>query len=365
MSKLIKYFVLISLLIPFTKIYPQLAKDSWSVGFGASYPRIMSLWEGSWAGRANYGGYISLNRHFSEHVAMRLVGAYNYMETKKLAGGVHNINIVATDVELLYYPVPCETLTPYLIIGFGGIYFRNENSPEPSLDVDYYEYQYNLGFGAEWRFADNWSFIGEGVYHTASTNKLDGHDNPGADKGLFGGNSDTYIRLNAGFKFYFSKGEPSDKCDLYPGIVECPSIEEIETIIIKHIPKEVVREVIVEKPVEVKESRWILVGVNFEFDKATLMPESYPILFNALQVLNNNPDMKVEIGGHTDWIGSEAYNQNLSERRAKTVRDYLVAKGIDPNRLTTKGYGELDPIADNNTPEGRALNRRIEFKIIK
>jgi outer membrane protein OmpA-like peptidoglycan-associated protein len=359
MKKLTIRLILILFLIPFSNTFSQLAKDSWSLGFGASYPRMMSLWEGSWAGRANYGGYLSLKRNFSEHVAMRLVGAYSYMETRITGGGgTHSVRILATDVEMLYYPVPCETLTPYLLIGFGGILFRNENSPQSLLDVTYYEYQYNLGFGGEWKFSDNWSLTGEGIYHTASTNKLDGHDDPGADKGLFGGNADTYIRLNLGLLYYFSKGEPSAKCDLFPGIIE-------KETIIKEVPREVIKEVVVEKPVEVKESRWILVGVNFEFDKATLMPESYPILFNALQVLNNNPDMKVEIGGHTDWIGTDAYNQNLSERRAKTVRDYLAAKGIDPKRLTIKGYGESDPIADNTTPEGRALNRRIEFKIIE
>jgi OOP family OmpA-OmpF porin len=289
------------------------------------------------------------------------------METKKVAGGTHSINLFNADIDMLYYLVPCETLSPYMLVGFGGIFFYNRNSPEPTLDVNYLQFQANLGVGAEWKFSDNWSFTAEGVYHTASNNKLDGYDDPGADKGLFGGNSDTYIRLNAGFKFYFSKGEPSQICDLYPGVIECPSIEEIEEAVKKHIPEEVVKEVIIEKPVEhkVKESRWTLVGVNFEFNKAELLPESYTILFYAVQYLNENPDIKVEIEGHTDSKGSEIYNQNLSERRAKTVRDYLISKGIDPSRLTYKGYGESMPVADNNTPEGRALNRRIDFKIIE
>ncbi|OGU48576.1 MAG: hypothetical protein A2080_06950 [Ignavibacteria bacterium GWC2_36_12] len=350
-------------------IFPQLARDSWSLGFGVSYPRLMSissLQTGAWAGIGNYGGYLTLQRNFSEHVALRLSGNYSYMITESI-NRTQAINLAAADFDLLYYFVPCEVLTPYLATGFGGILFANDNSLLTKLDVTYLEYQFNLGIGAEWRFSENWSLRAEGIYHTSSTNKLDGYDNPGEDKGLFGGNSDTYITLSAGVQFYFSKGEPSALCDLYDGITinECPSLDEIEELIIKHTPKEIVKEVVVEKPVEVKKSQWVLVGVNFEFNKARLTPESYPILFYAVQNLNENPDTKVEIQGHTDNIGSEQYNMKLSEERAQTVRDYLVAKGIDPSRLTVKGYGESMPVADNSTPEGRSLNRRIEFKVLE
>ena len=350
-------------------IFPQLARDSWSLGFGVSYPRLMSissLQTGAWAGIGNYGGYLTLQRNFSEHVALRLSGNYSYMKTESL-NRAQAINLAAADFDLLYYFVPCEVLTPYLATGFGGILFANDNSLLTKLDVTYLEYQFNLGIGAEWRFSENWSLRAEGIYHTSSTNKLDGYDNPGEDKGLFGGNSDTYITLSAGVQFYFSKGEPSALCDLYDGITinECPSLDEIEELIIKHTPKEIVKEVVVEKPVEVKKSQWVLVGVNFEFNKARLTPESYPILFYAVQNLNENPDTKVEIQGHTDNIGSEQYNMKLSEERAQTVRDYLVAKGIDPSRLTVKGYGESMPVTDNSTPEGRSLNRRIEFKVLE
>ncbi len=270
---------------------------------------------------------------------------------------------------MLYYFVPCEVISPYMAAGFGGIGFNNTNSPQNFLDVTYLEYEFNLGIGAEWHFSNNWSLTAEGIYHTSSTNKLDGYEDPGEDKGLFGGNADTYVTLGLGLQFYFSKGEPSHLCDLYDGIktnpCECPpSLDEIEALIIKHIPKEVVKQEVVEKPVEVKPTHWVLVGVNFEFNKASLTPESYPILFYAVQNLNENPDTKVEIQGHTDNIGSDQYNLKLSERRAQTVRDYLVSKGIDPSRLTVKGYGETMPVADNSTPEGRSLNRRIEFKVL-
>ncbi|NDF97775.1 MAG: OmpA family protein, partial [Chitinophagia bacterium] len=80
-------------------------------------------------------------------------------------------------------------------------------------------------------------------------------------------------------------------------------------------------------------------------------------------LLQENPTIKIEIGGHTDNVGKAVDNLTLSDQRAKAVVDYLLAKKIDPARLSAKGYGITQPVADNNTPEGRALNRRTEMKI--
>jgi OOP family OmpA-OmpF porin len=109
---------------------------------------------------------------------------------------------------------------------------------------------------------------------------------------------------------------------------------------------------------------WIIKDLKFDYNKWDIRPEYYAGLDNAVHVLNVNPTMKVEIDGHTDSIGSDAFNQNLSEKRAKAVREYLISKGIDPNRLTAKGLGERDPVASNETPEGRAQNRRVVFNVI-
>jgi len=110
-----------------------------------------------------------------------------------------------------------------------------------------------------------------------------------------------------------------------------------------------------EKPV-------ILQGVNFEFDKAVLTADSRQILDRVAASLLAHPEVKVEVGGHTDSVGSDAYNLNLSHQRAEAARDYLINKGVPASRLTAKGYGETKPIADNNTAEGRAKNRRVELK---
>ncbi|MGQ0700343.1 MAG: OmpA family protein [Panacagrimonas sp.] len=107
----------------------------------------------------------------------------------------------------------------------------------------------------------------------------------------------------------------------------------------------------------------VLRGVNFEFDKARLTTNARSILDTVNDALNKAPSVKVEIGGHTDAKGSDEYNQKLSERRAKSVVEYLGTKGIAADRMTSVGYGEAMPVADNETDEGRELNRRVELKV--
>ena len=108
----------------------------------------------------------------------------------------------------------------------------------------------------------------------------------------------------------------------------------------------------------------VLRGVNFEFDKDRLTVNAKVILDGVVSALAQVPDAEIEIGGHTDSKGTDEYNQRLSERRARSVREYLVSNGVDGNRLRTYGYGEVRPIADNDYDEGRELNRRVELKFV-
>ncbi|MDR1459318.1 MAG: OmpA family protein [Bacteroidales bacterium] len=117
------------------------------------------------------------------------------------------------------------------------------------------------------------------------------------------------------------------------------------------------------KRIELGESI-ILKNVFFDTDKSTLKLESEMELNRLFMLMQQNPQMKIEISGHTDNVGSREYNATLSKSRAEAVFDYLVDKGIDANRMTSAGYGFDKPVADNDTPEGRALNRRTEFTII-
>ena len=110
---------------------------------------------------------------------------------------------------------------------------------------------------------------------------------------------------------------------------------------------------------------FVLENIQFEFDKSRLTEASLPILNNTVITMLNNPELKIEISGHTCNMGPAAYNQGLSERRAKAVYEYLISKGVEASRLSYKGYGLTKPMVSNDTLAGKIKNRRVEFKIIE
>ena len=128
-------------------------------------------------------------------------------------------------------------------------------------------------------------------------------------------------------------------------------------------PDSTYRKDIALSPIEVN-GRIILKNVFFDVNKYELKPESQVELEKVVQLLLENPNLKIEISGHTDNVGKPADNLVLSNNRAKAVVSFLVSKGIAINRLVAKGYGETKPVADNGTEQGRADNRRTEVKVI-
>lgn len=108
----------------------------------------------------------------------------------------------------------------------------------------------------------------------------------------------------------------------------------------------------------------VIESVQFDTGKINPNTHSYSILDELTQICIEHPELKIRIDGYTDSVGSETYNLKLSKERADYVMKYLISKGVPAEQLTTKGFGESDPIADNSTKEGRAKNRRIEFFII-
>ena len=118
------------------------------------------------------------------------------------------------------------------------------------------------------------------------------------------------------------------------------------------------------KPKPVAEKVTLAADVLFDFDKAVLKPEGKAKLDDlANKIRGINLEVVIAIG-HTDSIGSDAYNQKLSVRRAESVKSYLVSKGVEPNRIYTEGKGEKQPIASNKSKDGRAKNRRVELEVI-
>lgn len=362
-----KFFLIICLGLTFlgNDIYAQLTKDSWVLSFGGKYPRFINHNYSHPAG-FSYGAYIGFQRKFSEHVAARLQMNIDRLQGVYGADLVGITNSLNLGLDMIYYFVPCEPVTPYLFFGIGPTAYLLENQPNAALSDFYVTSQINGGLGFEWELDTDWELTTELGYYTVFDAKFDG--TAILDKGgLFGTADKSFFSFNLGFNYYLEKGEPSKYCQLYSGIVpdykDMTDYDRIEQMIKENIPREIVKEVVVEKPVRASSAeKWVLVGVNFEFNSTKLTAESYPILLDATKTLLMQKDLDVEIQGYTDNIGSESYNTRLSQKRAEVVKNYLISKGVDSSRLSAVGYGESNPVTENVTAWGRAANRRIEFK---
>jgi outer membrane protein OmpA-like peptidoglycan-associated protein len=139
--------------------------------------------------------------------------------------------------------------------------------------------------------------------------------------------------------------DKDDKCPLEPGVPP------------DGCPKKYNLVVVTEKKIELKQT------VYFDTNKATIKPVSFALLNDVAAALRDNAKIKVEVQGHTDSQGNDAFNKKLSQRRAEAVRAYLTRKGVDASRMVPVGYGEDVSIADNRTAAGRSQNRRVEFVI--
>jgi OOP family OmpA-OmpF porin len=161
-----------------------------------------------------------------------------------------------------------------------------------------------------------------------------------------------------------ARGCPSDSDGdgVYDGVDRCPNTPRDVRVDRVGCPIE-----INEKETQLLETGLLRINnINFETAKWTLKPESHAVLDEVGEILSKWPELQIEIGGHTDSQGSDAYNQTLSENRARAVMDYLQGKfpGLNKSQYSSKGYGEGSPVADNKTAGGRALNRRVEFKVL-
>ncbi|MFH0736859.1 MAG: OmpA family protein [bacterium] len=361
----------------------QVVKDAWSVGFGFTYPKYINH-NLDWTSNINYGGHVSVRRYFSEHIAIKGTARYLYLEGFYFAPGATKKTTASTTsltggIDVIYYFVPCEIISPYITAGFGGSLYSTKDGPNSkAIGDNQIDHFISFGFGAEYKYDENWNIVAELSLQSMADTKFDGAYGAGPAGGLIGGMFDSYAAFDLGVNYFFDKGEVSKICQLYEGLkVENPSepvdYERIENLVKKYIPREIIKEVPAKQEGGVNNSAygynatdntWILVGVNFENNSTKFTAESYPILFHSALVMLQNPEIKVEVQGYTDNIGSEKSNQTLSEKRAESVKNYLMARGVKGDRIKTVGFGESSPIADNKTADGRAMNRRIEFKVV-
>ena len=153
-------------------------------------------------------------------------------------------------------------------------------------------------------------------------------------------------------------------------VVQKDTVTVTNTVTVKDTVtvEKVVRDTVIiikEVPVEIQKVMKDLSNTLFKFNKFNLGETEKGYLDQVADWIKSEPEINVEIGGHTDSVGSDSYNQKLSEQRAKAVCDYLISQGVDKARLTYKGYGESEPIATNETEAGRQRNRRVELKILQ
>lgn len=342
--------------------HAQVAKDAWVLGFGATMPKVSLSWN-------NVGAYLSIQRNFSEHTGLRLTGNYNIMtrgfgvaddsETKTTA--------LWSSLDMIYYFTPCNAVSPFIVAGIGINNFSHDNPQhEPLPDESMTIFQISVGMGVEIYLGEDWKLKPEIGFYTPLTDYYDGRYGSNGG-GIFGTSYDAVVKGDLGVQWCFSKGEPSKICQLYDGIDREDKFdyENFEKTIEKYIPSEVVSEKVVIKNLSKKNDRLILIGVNFEFNSTRLTAESYPVLYHVSKKLEENPQLKIEIEGHSDSIGTVEVNQIKSQQRAEVVKDYMLERGIDEGRIKSVGKGSTKPIADNSTANGRAMNRRIEFKVIE
>lgn len=195
----------------------------------------------------------------------------------------------------------------------------------------------HLGMGVEYKFAPNWSLAGE--YGTGS-----------------GKNATTKLNNNnftLGVNYYFDK--PAAAPVVAPVAATAPVAPATRAIALA--PSETWKTLLEDKPVRIE-------GANFDTNSAKLRGESVKKLDEVVGFADKYKDAKLEVAGHTDNRGTKGYNQKLSEKRAASVKAYLVKKGVAATRITTNGYGLEQPVADNNTIGGRAQNRRVEIRSV-
>lgn len=231
--------------------------------------------------------------------------------------------------------LPAGKWLPYAKLGYGRTNGNGGASTIGGSDV-------HFGLGAEYKFAPNWSLAGE---YTSGSGK----------SGVAKLNNNN---LSLGVNYYF--GTPAvAPIAVAPTPVAAP-------VVVKEEPKPAPKPAPAPEPVPdtwktLLENKPVCIeGAEFEFDSAKLRREEIKKLDEVASFAEKHKDAQLEASGHTCSIGTEAYNQKLSERRAESVKAYLVKKGVVADRIDTVGYGESRPMADNKTREGREMNRRVE-----
>lgn len=316
-------------------------------------------------GDKELGYQFGFGRFFSRNFSLDT--EFNYMNAEKQGNDLHFTNYGVSLDGRYHFITDGRSWNPYLILGAGVLRHREQfeliNNPNSPGRIKGNNVEFHGGAGLQANYG-NWAI------RTELRTRFDNNDESAAAP-----NSDFFTDVGFGLNVLYRFGAvakpapapapaaplppppPPPTCDQLDddgdGVNncedKCPTSQAGQAIGPDGCP--------VALTIDLR-------GVNFDFDKATLRPESAAILDEAASVLGKYPQLKVEVAGHTDAIGADTYNQGLSERRAKAAYDYLLAHGVSASQLVgPNGYGESRPIDSNDTTDGRARNRRTELNV--
>jgi OOP family OmpA-OmpF porin len=312
---------------------------------------------------------LRLGYNFTRHFGIE--GAGEYIRTSvddrgrtnitegQFGSPMDKVDLTFYHLDAVYHFIPDGKFNPFVLVGFGGAHYDPVISTKDMA-------AFNVGVGAKYSLTDNIALRFDLKDYIVTEIMQETYHNFGATIGItfaFGGKAKP---APAPVAKYEPIPEPKPEPRPTPPPPE-PRVEE-KVVILAAEPK-------VEEKVMVAaaEPRIIVLAfedIHFDFDKSTLKPEAQTILKRNIQLLKDNPNAKVRIAGYTSASGTEAYNQKLSERRANSVRDYLIKEGIiTPDRLTTIGYGEANPAMYEAAPKdlyskAAKANMRVLFEII-
>lgn len=265
-----------------------------------------------------------------------------------------------------FHLAPNSSLNPYIFAGFGDMIYQRRNGAGVYIPSNSYTTTVNIpmGLGFEIPMSEKIYFSTVFGYNVTDDNT----DNIKVDR------LDSYGSVKIGLNFRVGSSEPAQVAQ--ETYIPKEPVTRVETVYVeKPIVQTKTDTLYITKTVEVekpaapptdlskveKGQSMTLEGILFDKGSAKITKSSEAVLAGVVKTLADNPDIMVEIQGHTDNTGNETANMKLSARRADAVKAYLVQNGIAKDRLTAKGYGQTKPAASNDTPEGRAKNRRIQF----